>query len=187
MCPQRLPGHIQRCADCRAHLGCGGEHSPEARTGAPGVRCLAPGSRQVRSAQRALRDRPACSRDRRLEVGGGCKQRGAARVRPGDLPALRVAGAVGRRAGSSPPELHSYGRPRGSGTRQAGEGRALARPVFPDHSYSEWRRPGGGTGRRAGLKIPWDVSPLWVRLPPRAFSPRAVRTPPQSVGCRAAS
>ena len=30
------------------------------------------------------------------------------------------------------------------------------------------RSPGGGMGRRKGLKIPWEEIPVWVRIPPRA-------------------
>src|SRR5688572_12725229 len=31
-------------------------------------------------------------------------------------------------------------------------------------------RGGGATGRRAGFKIRWSASSLWVRVPPAAFS-----------------
>ena len=40
-------------------------------------------------------------------------------------------------------------------------------------SYSSSLSRSGGTGRRAGLKIQWGSSPVWVRLPPSASVRRA--------------
>ena len=37
--------------------------------------------------------------------------------------------------------------------------------------------PSGGIGRRTGLKIPWGVSPVWVRVPPRLLDLRRFGTP----------
>ena len=43
---------------------------------------------------------------------------------------------------------------------------SLGDPVW---KYGSRPRRGGGIGRRNGLKIRWDLCPVWVRVPPPAL------------------